>query len=77
MVFLASFVVFLFFVLALSLSLILKRGPMKTEDEALSSVLDGGACATCSQMCAMAGKKTEKKPEKCLIGTQEIPHKTV
>ena len=50
---------------------------MKTEDEALSSVLDGGACATCSQMCAMAGKKTEKKPEKCLISTQEIPHKTV
>lgn len=77
MVFLASFLVFLFFVLALSLGLILKRGPMKTEDEALSSVLDGGACATCQQMCAMAGKKLEEKPKKCKIEQQEIPHRTV
>lgn len=80
MVFLASFVVFLLFVLAMSLSLILKRKPLMSEEEATASIMEDGACATCQQMCAMAGKAIAKKTKKCAsasIKDVEIPHQSV
>ena len=43
MVFVASFIVFLLFVLALSMSMLIKRRPMMTEEEATASIMDGGA----------------------------------
>ncbi|MGN0894517.1 MAG: hypothetical protein ACI4ND_05920 [Succinivibrio sp.] len=45
-----------------------------SEDEATASIMDGGACATCQQMCAMAGKKVEKREKNCRIKDLEIPH---
>ena len=75
MVFLASFVVFLLFVLGLSLSMIVKKRPMMTEAKA--SILDDGACATCTQMCSLAGNTKVVKKSKNCIKDVEIPHQTV
>ena len=77
MVFLASFVVFLLYVLGLSLSMIVKKRPMMTEDEAKASILDDGACATCTQMCSLAGNTKVVKKSKNCIKDVEIPHQTV
>lgn len=84
MVFVASFVVFLLFVLGLSLSLIFRKKSLMTEDEATASIMGDSACATCQQMCAMAGRtKVSKKVKskiKCDVNELnevEIPHKEV
>lgn len=80
MVFLATFVVFLLFVLALSIGLIFRKKPLVTEDEATASIMGDSACAFCQQMCAMAGKKvsdTQKKKIKCSLEDVAIPHKKV
>ncbi len=80
MVFVASFIVFLLFVLGLSLSLIFRKKPLVSEEEATSSIMGDSACATCQQMCALAGKslnKKVKKKVKCKINEVEIPHKEV
>lgn len=77
MIFLASFLIFLLFVLALALSMIVKKRPLMSEDEAKASILDDGACATCQQMCALAGKKVNQKSNKCKIKDTKIPHQNV
>lgn len=84
MVFVASFVVFILFVLALSLGLLIKRKPLMTEDEATASIMGDSACSTCQQMCAMAGRnkvsKKAKEQIKCKVNDLdevEIPHKDV
>ncbi len=80
MIFLASFVVFLLFVLALSIGLIFRKKPLITEDEATANIMGDSACAFCSQMCAMAGKKVsekQKKKIKCSLDDAAIPHKEV
>lgn len=74
MIYLASFLIFLLFALALCMSLIFRKRPLMSEDEATASIMDGGACATCQQMCAMAGKKVEKREKNCRIKDLEIPH---
>ena len=70
-------VIFLLFVLALSMSMLIKRRPMMTEEEATASIMDGGACTTCQQLCSMAGKKVEKRKDDCAIKNMEIPHQSV
>lgn len=75
MVFLASFLIFLLFVLALSMSLFIKRKPLVSEDDARNSLLDDGNCAACSKLCALAGKKNQKPLKICQAS--EIPHKQV
>ena len=40
---------------------------MMTEEEATASIMDGGACTTCQQLCSMAGKKVEKRKDDCAI----------
>lgn len=70
MIFVISFLVFLFFVLALSLSLVIKRRPLVGEDEARTALMDDGNCATCGQMCALAGRKTNKKLKDCSLKIQ-------
>ncbi len=80
MIFVASFVIFLLFVLALSLGLIFRKKPLVTEDEATANIMGDSACALCNQMCAMAGKKVSKKEKekiKCSIEDSSIPHKEV
>lgn len=77
MEFVASFIVFLLFVLALSMSMLIKRRPMMTEEEATASIMEGGACTTCQQLCSMAGKKVEKRKPDCAIKNMEIPHQSV
>lgn len=76
-VFIASFIVFLLFVLGLSLGLVLKGKPLVSEDEAKSTLLDNGACVTCQQMCALAGKKQSKKKVQCKIKDTAIPHQKI
>ena len=77
MIFVISFLVFLFFVLALSLSLVIKRRPLLGEDEARTALMDDGNCATCGQMCALAGRKTNKKLKDCKLKDTAIPHQNV
>ncbi|MGN1280336.1 MAG: hypothetical protein ACI4UM_00320 [Succinivibrio sp.] len=74
MIYLASFLIFILFAFAMCLSLIMRKKPLVSEEEATASIMDGGACATCTQMCAMAGKKTEKPKKGCKIKDMEIPH---
>ena len=45
---------------------------MMTEEEATASIMDGGACTTCQQLCSMAGKKVEKRKDDCAIKNMEI-----
>ena len=80
MVFVASFVVFLLFVLGLSLGLIFRKKPIVSEDEATAAIMGDVACATCQQMCAMAGKSISKKKKakvKCSINEVSIPHQQI
>ncbi|MGN0903140.1 MAG: hypothetical protein ACI4M9_07630 [Succinivibrio sp.] len=77
LVFVISFAVFLLFVLALSLSLIIKKRPMVSEDDARAGLLDDGACATCGKLCALAGQKNVTPTKKCKIENTKIPHKNI
>ncbi len=78
--FVASFIIFLLFVLALSLSLIFRKKPLVSEEEATANILGDVACASCQQMCAMAGRNISakaKKKVKCTLNDVEIPHQDV
>ena len=50
---------------------------MMTEEEATASIMDGGACTTCQQLCGLAGKKVETRKDDCAIKNMEIPHQSV
>ena len=77
MIYLASFVMFLFFVTAMALGMILNKRPLKTEDEATAAIMEGLSCATChSTLCGFAGKKNHAPRANC-EGQQAIPHKNV
>lgn len=83
MIFLISFLVFVFFVVAMSLGMILKRKPLQTEDEATAAILDEIACASCTiGSCSYAGShKNYASSRNCAgkdsPGQQSIPHKVV
>ncbi|MCR5537313.1 MAG: hypothetical protein K6F05_07900 [Succinivibrio sp.] len=77
LVYLVSFVFFLLFVGALSLSLILKKRPLKSEDEATQAILEGMTCASCHGACSFAGGSEDHSSEKCKAEKLFIPSKKV
>ena len=83
MIYLISFLVFLFFVGAMSLGLILRKQPLKTEDEATAAILGELSCASCTAVgCSFAGaRKNHAGEESCAAGRdaakRSIPHKVV
>lgn len=70
MIYLVSFGIFLVFVLCLAISLIFKRGGLKSESEA-HAILEGITCAACTNSsCGFQGQK--RKPSKnCLNDAAE------
>lgn len=81
MIFVASFALFLFFAGAMALSMIIKKRPLKTEDEATAAILDSMSCATChSTLCGYAGKSGHTPKANCQganASELSIPHKAV
>lgn len=70
MIYLVSFGIFCVFIFFLSLSLIFKRGGLKSESEA-HAILEGINCAMCSNSnCGFHGQK-RKPTKKCLAKTEE------
>ena len=75
MMYLVSFGIFLLFVLCLALSLIFKRGGLKSESEA-HAILEGINCAACSNTaCGFQGK--QHKPTKNCLHNADIEFKQV
>lgn len=80
MIYLVTFGIFLVFVLCLAISLIFKRGGLKSESEA-HALLEGINCAACTNTsCGFNGQ--DRKPTKtCLHESElhetEIPHKQI
>lgn len=65
MVYLVSFGIFILFVGCLAISLIFKRGGLKSETEA-HEILEGLSCAACTNSsCGFQGQK-RKPTKKCL-----------
>lgn len=65
MVYLVSFGIFMLFVFCLAISLIFKRGGLKSESEA-HEILEGLSCAACTNSsCGFQGQK-RKPTKKCL-----------
>lgn len=65
MVYLVSFGIFILFVGCLAISLIFKRGGLKSESEA-HELLEGLSCAACTNSsCGFQGQK-RKPTKKCL-----------
>ena len=65
MVYLVSFGIFILFVGCLAISLIFKRGGLKSESEA-HEILEGLSCAACTNSsCGFQGQK-RKPTKKCL-----------
>ncbi len=77
MIFIATFIVFLIFVGCLSLGLILKRKPLKSEDEATQAILEGMTCASCHGTCGFAGGKEDHSTPTCKAERLTIPSKKV
>lgn len=66
MIYLVSFGIFCVFVLCLAISLICKRGGLKSESEA-HALLEGINCAACANTsCGFNGKKEHKSTKNCL-----------
>lgn len=66
MIYLVSFGIFCVFVLCLAISLICKRGGLKSESEA-HALLEGINCAACANTsCGFNGKKEHKPTKNCL-----------
>lgn len=77
MVYLASFIIFVFFVGSLALSLILRNRPLASEEEA-NAILEGLTCAACTMNCGFAGNKKHKPGKSCQAeASMKIAHKNV
>ncbi len=77
MVYVASFLIFCLFVGGMALGLLRKR-PLKSEDEATSAIMEGIPCASCQSACNFAGGKTNHASPSCVSSRMgKIPHKTV
>ncbi|MBQ9273397.1 MAG: hypothetical protein IJ228_01170 [Succinivibrio sp.] len=75
--FLFSFLFFVLFAGALALGMLRKR-PLKTEDQAMAEIMEGMSCASCnSALCGYAGDKSHKIDEHCERVAQSIPHRQV
>lgn len=75
MIYLVTFGVFLLFMLCMTLSLIFKRGALKSESEA-QALLEDIKCAACTNTsCGFHGK--DHKPAKNCLHDAEIPHKQI
>ena len=77
LVYVLAFLFFLLFAAGLALPLILKRGPIKSEDEATQAILDGLTCASCHGLCEHAGGKTDHSSSKCKAERLAIAHQRV
>ncbi len=77
LVYLASFVFFVLFVGALSLGFILKKKPLKSEDEATKAILEGLTCASCHGACSYAGGTEDHASPECKASRLAIPSKQV
>lgn len=77
MIYLVTFGVFLLFVLGMAISLIFKRGSLKSESEAHALLeLEGISCAACSNSsCGFHGK--DRKPTKTCLHETPIAHKQI
>ncbi|HIX57407.1 MAG TPA: hypothetical protein H9850_08060 [Candidatus Anaerobiospirillum pullistercoris] len=76
MVYLVSFGIFLLFMLCMALSLIFKRGSLKSESEA-HALLEGINCAACTNSaCGFHGQQ-RRKPSKSCLQKAEIDFKQV
>ncbi|MBU3844959.1 MAG: hypothetical protein H9847_08895 [Candidatus Anaerobiospirillum pullicola] len=76
MIYLVSFAIFLIFVLFMAISLIFKRGALKSESEA-HALLEGINCAACNNSsCGFHGNEGHKPGKNCLEKT-EIAFKQV
>lgn len=76
MIYLVTFGIFLLFVLCMALSLIFKRGALKSESEA-HAILEGIKCAACTNTsCGFHGKEDHKPTKNCLED-MEIAHKQI
>lgn len=78
MIFVASFVLFVFFAAAMAMGMIISKRPLKTEDEATAAILKSMSCATChSSLCGYAGKGGHTPTSNCDGSAMSIPHKAV
>lgn len=76
MIYLVSFGIFVLFMLCMALSLIFKRGSLKSESEA-HALLEGINCAACTvSSCGFHGSARRKPSKNCLQKT-EIDFKSV
>lgn len=75
MIFLVTFGIFLLFMLCMTLSLIFKRGALKSESEA-SALLEDINCAACTNSSCGFNGKNRKPAKNCLHETQ-IAYKQV
>lgn len=77
MIYIASFVIFILFVVGMSLGFLIKRKPLLSENEA-NDILDGLTCATCtSGSCGFAGSQHKRNPAKKCKADLVIAHKNV
>lgn len=76
MIYLVSFIIFLIFIFCLALSLVFKRGPLKSESEA-NALLEGLNCAACSNSACGFHGQPKRKPSKNCLQKGEIDFKQV
>jgi hypothetical protein len=78
MIYIASFAVFVFFVGALALGMMISKRRLKTEDEATADIMRSISCAACtSTLCSLAGKKDASPKKGCEAAQKAIPHRDV
>lgn len=76
MIYLVSFIIFLIFMCCLALSLIFKRGSLKSESEA-HAILEGLNCAACTNSSCGFHGQPKRKPSKSCLQKGEIDFKQV
>lgn len=76
MIYLVTFIIFLIFIFCLALSLVFKRGSLKSESEA-HALLEGLNCAACSNSACGFHGQLKRKPSKNCLQNSEIDFKQV
>ncbi len=77
MIYVASFIIFSLFVGGLAIGLLRKR-PLKSEDEATAAIMEGIPCASCQSTCNFAGGNVNHASPSCVSSRMgKIPHKAV
>ena len=78
MIYIASFAIFVFFVGAMALGMMISQKKLKTEDEATADIMRSINCAACtSTMCSLAGNKNASPSGDCSISKNSIPHRDI